>query len=124
MSWSRSYENFQALHETNLYIYSLPYAPAEIWKTLSADEVDQVLDCLNQAIADEFQASGLALVMSTRFRGRTVLRLSIFSPRTTPVEIDAVFNRMAELGKGLQNEHPPGVGSRADAEGDDPPQRG
>jgi len=39
--------------------------------------------------------------MTTRLRGRTVLRLSICSPRTTDRDIESVFETMVMLGRML-----------------------
>lgn len=95
---------FQPLHEPTLYIYSFQYAPPALIERLrgvgfSASEVDKELDQLNQLIADEIQARGIAFIMTTKIRERTVLRLSICSHRTRTEDIDQVFDALAEIGK-------------------------
>jgi hypothetical protein len=59
------------------------------------------LDWLNQRIADEIQASGFAFIMTSTIQGRTVLRLSICSHRTTLDDIEAVFNKLSLIGAEL-----------------------
>lgn len=108
----REAEDFQALHEPVLFIYSFRYAPRDLQRRLEADprrqrRVDRYLDRLNQRIADELQLSGLAFVMTTAVRDRTVLRLSICSHRTTLEEIDRVFEKMRELGHAVDKEERP-----------------
>ena len=106
-------EEFERLHEPNLYIYSFRYAPPEIrWATQPSDQdrkqVDARLDRLNQLIADEIQARGIAFIMTTRIYGRTVLRMSICSHRTTLADIDAVFDALIQIGREISGEeiHP------------------
>jgi aromatic-L-amino-acid/L-tryptophan decarboxylase len=99
----RESDDYQAYHKPLLFIYSFRYAPKKYQKLLhnepaKSDAVNQYLDQLNQTIADEIQISGMAFVMTTRLLGRTVLRLSICSHRTTPEDIDRVFNKLTELG--------------------------
>jgi hypothetical protein len=45
--------------------------------------------------------------MTTSIRGRTVLRLSICSHRTTPDDIDLVFKTLTDLGRRLLTEERP-----------------
>lgn len=87
--------DFEALHEPSLFLYSFSYRPRD----LTAGGCDEYLDQLNQQIAEEIQRSGLASVMTTRLRGRTVLRLSICSHRTTERDVDCVFETLAMLGQ-------------------------
>lgn len=108
----RASEDFEALHKPTLFIYSFRYVPKHYREKLngsdgSSDEVNRYLDKLNQRIADEIQASGTAFVMTSKLRGRVVLRLSICSHRTTLRDIDRVFRKFQELGKALdENEKP------------------
>ncbi len=99
-------EEFERLHKPNLYIYSFRYAPLEDRKAARRSvqdraRVDAKLDHLNQRIADEIQARGIAFIMTTRIRERTVLRMSICSHRTTLADIDAVFDALARIGREL-----------------------
>jgi len=104
----RESAEFEALHEPTLFIYSFRYAPeayraaAEV-SAEKAQEINAYLDRLNQRIADEIQLSGVAFIMTTKVRGRTVLRLSICSHRTTLEDIDLVFAKLMELGKKLDS---------------------
>lgn len=100
----RDHADFQALHEPNLHIYSFRCLPEAVLQHWEEDDLDGCLDRLNQGIADELQASGFAMVMTTRFRGQTALRLSICSHRTTPEDIEDVFARMVEIGRDLVEE--------------------
>jgi len=98
--------DFEALHRPTLFIYSFRYAPKDLRRLAATSShahstVNAYLDYLNQRIADEIQLSGVAFVMTTSVRGRTVLRLSICSHRTTPHDIDVVFAKLREIGEGL-----------------------
>ncbi|WP_396611809.1 pyridoxal phosphate-dependent decarboxylase family protein [Haloferax sp. S1W] len=100
----RESDDFVALHEPNLYIYSFQYAPQDLRAaaaegTVSREAVDEYLDELNQRIADEIQLSGVAFVMTTSIHDRTVLRLSICSHRTTPEDIDRTFETLRDIGE-------------------------
>ena len=103
----RGSDDFEALHEPHLFIYSFRYAPEDLLnrttqsKEMSA-KIDRYLDQLNQQIADEIQLSGVAFIMTSKVCGRTVLRLSICSHRTTLDDIDVVFAKLKELGERLQ----------------------
>lgn len=96
---------FEPVHQPNLYMYSFRYVGPRF--RLSSDganvdpEVSAYLDWLNQRIADEIRTSGLAFIMTSTVRGQTVLRLSICSHRTTPADIEAVFARLAEIGRSI-----------------------
>jgi len=102
----RGSEDFEALHDPTLFIYSFRYMPKDLLSAAneSPDKVEDInahLDRLNQQIADEIQLSGLAFIMSSKVNGRTVLRLSICSHRTTLEDIEIVFAKLKELGEGL-----------------------
>lgn len=93
-------EDFEVLHEPVLYIYSFRFAPPHLRENDSDPETSARLDRLNQEICDELQRSGEAFVMSSRHRGRVVIRLSICSHRTTPADIDRVFAAIVEISRG------------------------
>jgi aromatic-L-amino-acid decarboxylase len=100
----RSSQDFQALHQPTLYIYSFRYAPVAVKEALadsgSSDaDIDVAFDELNQRMADAIQASGIAFIMTPKIRGRTSLRLSICSHRTTLADIDGVFDALSEIGR-------------------------
>lgn len=104
----RDSPDFEALHSPLLFIYSFRYAPEDLQaraKRSPNDKaaVDQYLDRLNQLIADEIQLTGVAFLMTTSVRDRTVLRLSICSHRTTLRDIVTVFQKIRELGHSLDD---------------------
>jgi aromatic-L-amino-acid/L-tryptophan decarboxylase len=106
----RASDAFEALHEPNLYIYSFRYAPqgepqaAATSSAVDKARLDARLDRLNQRIADEIQARGIAFIMTSRLRGRTVLRMSICSHRTSPADIDVVFDALSQIGRELDSQ--------------------
>jgi aromatic-L-amino-acid/L-tryptophan decarboxylase len=105
----RESADFQAYHKPELFIYSFRYAPEKYRVALQnepekAEEINEYLDKLNQLITDEIQLSGTAFLMTTKLYGRTVLRLSICSHRTTLSDIEVVFNKLRELGSRLESE--------------------
>ena len=102
-------DEFEQLHKPNLYIYSFRYAPLEDRKAArrsaqDRERVDARLDRLNQRIADEIQARGIAFIMTTKIHGRTVLRMSICSHRTTLADIEAVFDALTQIGRELYSQ--------------------
>lgn len=101
----RTSDHFETLHEPNLFIYSFRYVPARYQTAQNTDEaVDAYLDRLNQRIADEVRASGVAFIMTSQVHGRTVLRLSICSHRTTLADIESVFETLLDIGTMLDKE--------------------
>ncbi len=97
-------KDFERLHAPTLYIYSFSYAPQELQEQANGsraeqERVESALDWMNQRIADEIQARGTAFIMTSRVHGRTVLRMSICSHRTTLEHIDTVFDALAEIGR-------------------------
>lgn len=103
----RAADDFEALHTPQLFIYSFRYAPQEMRDGIKQSaateaEINSQLDNLNQLIADEIQVSGEAFIMTTRVHGRTVLRLSICSHRTTIDDVERVFAKLRELGEELR----------------------
>jgi glutamate/tyrosine decarboxylase-like PLP-dependent enzyme len=102
-------DDFERLHEPNLNIYSFRYAPtadqvAARFSMQDRERVNVRLDRLNQRIADEIQARGVAFIMTTRIHGRTALRMSICSHRTTLADIDAVFRALTRIGREISRE--------------------
>ncbi len=102
--------DFQVIHQPTLFIYSFRYAPQRYGEEIALnperrEELEGHLDRINQRMADELQLSGLAFVMTSAVRGRTVLRLSICSHRTTLDDIRQVFDALAELGRRLDGSH-------------------
>jgi glutamate/tyrosine decarboxylase-like PLP-dependent enzyme len=95
----RASENFRALHKPELFIYSFQYFPAAWKNEKQGDVLNERLDLLNQKIADHITSTGFAFIMTTKIRGRVVLRLSICSHRTTLEDIEEVFERLDEIGE-------------------------
>jgi glutamate/tyrosine decarboxylase-like PLP-dependent enzyme len=90
--------DFVPMHEPQLFIYSFRYSPRSMQEK-EGEELDIWLDTLNQKIADEIMATGFAFIMTSKIKGRIVLRLSICSHRTTLEDMEAVFDRLQEIGK-------------------------
>lgn len=99
-------DDFEVIHEPTLFIYSFRYAPLRYREQIRTApdrqaSIEQHFDRINQRMADELQASGLAFVMTSAVRGRTVLRFSICSHRTTLEDIEQVFSALEKLGHRL-----------------------
>jgi len=94
----RDHPDFEVLHEPVLSIYSFRFVPSAL---ADAEEAAEWIDRLNCDIAEEIQRSGLALLMTTRIRGRIALRMSICSHRTVEEDIDATFEAIAAIGRRL-----------------------
>jgi aromatic-L-amino-acid/L-tryptophan decarboxylase len=100
----RASADFEALHRPALNIYAFRFRPASV---RGDTEVEAgYLDRLNQHIADAIQLDGLAFVMTSQLRGRTVLRFAICSHRTTIADIERVFDEMQRLGRHFIQEDP------------------
>ena len=98
----RADPDFEALHRPVLNFYCFRFVPARLRD--EADAHAATLDRLNQEITDAIRASGLAFVMTSQLRGRTVLRLSVCSHRTTLGDIERVFDALRRLGHRLDRE--------------------
>jgi len=103
--------DFEVLHDPTLFMYSFRYAPVQYGEQAESDpllrtEIDEYLDVLNQRLADEIQASGIAFVMTSSVRGRTVLRFSICSHRTTPADIERTFEHLQRVARELDDRKP------------------
>lgn len=115
----RGADDFEAVHEPTLYIYSFHYAPSDLRAAVEEnpdlrEPVEAYLADLHEEVVEDLQDEGLAYLTTTEIRGRTAYRLSICNHRTTPEVIDAVFEALAERGADLDRER------RADLEVDDP----
>ncbi|WP_254766492.1 pyridoxal phosphate-dependent decarboxylase family protein [Salinilacihabitans rarus] len=106
----RSHDDFVAVQEPNLFIYSFRYVPADLQEVLAdppavpLTRVHRYLDELNQEIADEVVQSGRAFLTTTAIRSRRALRMSICSHRTTASDIETVFDALAETGARVDEE--------------------
>lgn len=93
-------KDFESVQPPSLFIYSFRYAPRsglDDRTDLSDDELDRI----NQQIADAIQMDGLAFLMTSRIRGRIVLRASICSHRTTKNDIRRLFTAASREGDNL-----------------------
>jgi glutamate/tyrosine decarboxylase-like PLP-dependent enzyme len=95
----------QALHDPVLYLYCFQYVPAELAGKRDDPETKAMLDSLNQQVADEITRTGLALVMTTKIRGRVSIRMSVCSQRTTTGDIDETFDAVVATGRRLLHAH-------------------
>ncbi len=94
----REHPDFEVLHEPTLYLYCFRYVPNGLVERQEEPAVQAQLDRLNQEIVEAIQRSGLALVMTTRIRGRVAIRLSICSHRTLEEDVEATFEAIARWG--------------------------
>lgn len=97
----RTSPDFIALHHPELFIYSFRFFPQGASEVYDPSESDLYLDKINQEIVDEIMASGFAFIMTSKVKGRIVIRLSICSHRTTLEDIEKVFVRLQETGRRL-----------------------
>jgi len=93
--------DFEVLHEPVLYLYSFRYVPNGLAEHSDQPEIQEQLDRLNQEIVDEIQRSGLAMIMTTRIRGRVAIRMSICSQRTMKEDIETTFDAIVHCGRRL-----------------------
>ncbi len=84
-----------------LYIYSFRYVGEPAFQASQAS-----LDALNAEIADQIKLRKIALVMTTRIRGRVTQRLSIANHRTRREDVLAVFEAMTRIGAELHPASP------------------
>jgi glutamate/tyrosine decarboxylase-like PLP-dependent enzyme len=104
----RASSDFEVLHNPTLFVYSFRYAPASYRQQVEsnpvlAEEIEEYLDLINQRIADEIQASGVAFVMTSSVRNRTVMRFSICSHRTTLADIELVFDLIQRVAREMDH---------------------
>ena len=95
----RKHPDCEVLHQPVLYSYCFRYVPNMLTEHSETPEVQTQLDRLNQEIVEAIQRSSLALVMTTRIRGRVAIRMSICSQRTLDEDIDATFEAIARWGR-------------------------
>ena len=100
----RDHPDFEVLHEPTLYIYSFRYVPHALADRQEEPAIARLVDRLNEEIAGSIQKSGLALLMTTRIRGRVALRMSICSQRTLAADVDTTFEAIAAAGRRLVRE--------------------
>lgn len=102
----RERDDFEVLHDPNLFIYSFRFAPRDLRAALDGDRlsdagrdaIETYLDEANVAIAESVQESGLGFLTTTEMDGHQSLRLSISNHRTTSEDIDRMFEAFAHEG--------------------------
>jgi aromatic-L-amino-acid/L-tryptophan decarboxylase len=94
---------FVPMHEPQLFIYAFRFFPLEL-RNKNKEEIKSYLDIINQKIADTITASGFAFIMSSKIKGKIVIRLSICSHRTTIQDIEKVFEKLTQLAGTLKTE--------------------
>ncbi|MDE2762129.1 MAG: aminotransferase class I/II-fold pyridoxal phosphate-dependent enzyme [Gemmatimonadota bacterium] len=62
------------------------------------------IDDLNREIQDRIVASGVAMISSTRLAGRFSLRFCVLNARTTDEDVQAILDRVVELGRELSED--------------------
>ena len=70
------------------------------------------VDRLQKEIAARVTGEGYAVVTTTRFGGRTVLRLCTINPRTTMADVAEVLRRLKSHGREASSQDGPSVGGR------------
>jgi aromatic-L-amino-acid/L-tryptophan decarboxylase len=98
----RSSEIFISLHKPELFIYSFQFFPKSLREKSNTENINTRLDEMNQKITNEIMESGFAFIMTSKIKGRTIIRLSICSHRTTVEDIERVFERLEEIGRRLE----------------------
>lgn len=98
-------EDFEALHQPNLFIYSCRFAPPALRTAAAAGDADAArqLDLINQQIAERMQETGFASLMTSRLDDRIVLRFSICSHRATRSDIERTFESVRMIAASLYN---------------------
>jgi glutamate/tyrosine decarboxylase-like PLP-dependent enzyme len=109
--------DFEVLHEPTLDVYTFRYVPNALADRRPSPELEERLDWLNEAVAEAIQRRGLALLTTTRIRGRVALRMSICSHRSLEHDVDATFEALAGLGRRLAAEAGLGEACREPASG-------
>ena len=89
--------DFTALHAPESNILCFRFTPAG-----ASDP--EALDRLNLALRERYNRSGAGWLTTTVLDGRRVLRVTIMNPRTSPGELQALLDGLAELGGRLAAE--------------------
>ncbi|HYD21807.1 MAG TPA: pyridoxal-dependent decarboxylase, partial [Flavipsychrobacter sp.] len=98
--------DFVVMQVPQLFIYSFRFFPAELKQFVNQADLHAYLDQLNQKMTDEIMATGFAFVMTSKVKGHVVIRFSICSHRTRLQDIEAVFERLHQIGRRLYQEKP------------------
>lgn len=99
-------DNFIPMHEPQLFIYAFQYFPSLYKNQSPSPELHAHIDKLNQQLADAITATGLAFIMTSKIKGRIVIRMSICSHRTTLQDIEMVFNNLDTLSQSILTAFP------------------
>jgi len=90
-----------------LSITTFRYVPCELRANLREAQVERYLDALNREILDRLQRGGEIFVSNAVVDGRYVLRASIVNFHATQVDVQAVPDIVARIGRTADSElHP------------------
>ncbi|MEO6527769.1 MAG: aminotransferase class V-fold PLP-dependent enzyme [Gemmatimonadaceae bacterium] len=82
-----------------LSISTFRYVPPELRAGVGATDVEARLNAMNEALLDRIQSSGELFVSNAVIRGRYVLRACIVNFNTATIDIEAVPEIVARLGR-------------------------
>lgn len=86
--------DFAALHEPESNILCFRWHPDDV-------RDDDLLDALNLALRERYNASGRGWITTTMLDGRRVLRVTVMNPRTQREHVQRLVDGLAEEGAGL-----------------------
>ena len=113
----REHPDFEVLHEPTPDLYRFRYVPNGLAGRQEEPWVRALLDRLNQEIVEAVRRGGRALVVTTRVRGRVVLRMPVCPQGTSEEDVDATFEALARWGRLLVKSHDVGCEKPAEMEG-------
>lgn len=87
-----------------LSVATFRFVPADLRGRAQANDVDEYLNQLNQALLDRLQKAGEAFVSNAVIRGRYVLRTCIVNFNTGPADVAAVPGIVVRTGRALDAE--------------------
>jgi L-2,4-diaminobutyrate decarboxylase len=87
-------DDFEALHEPEGNILCFRYVGER-------SQSDEELDELNRRIRERFNATGEGWITATMLNRRRVLRVTMMNPRTTDVDVRAILDGLANVGRGV-----------------------
>ena len=90
---ARTLPNWEVVTQAKLAVLTLRYAPPGTRE----DE----RNALNEAIVDQFNQEGYGMVIHTRLRERTVIRMCTINPRTEVSEIHETLIKLDEIARSL-----------------------
>jgi aromatic-L-amino-acid/L-tryptophan decarboxylase len=82
-----------------LSISTFRYVPSELRANVGSGDTEARLNVINEALLERIQSSGELFVSNAVIRGKNVLRACIVNFNTRPVDVDAVPEIVARLGR-------------------------